>query len=407
MTKILLLENPHQVADEHFADAQDLDINVERIEGSLDAPELIERLQGKDIVGIRSKTNITEQVLDACPQLQVVATFSIGTNQIDIPACTKRGIAIFNAPYSNTRSVVELVISDIVALQRRMPEKNAQVHRGEWEKSATGSHEVRGKTLGIIGYGSIGTQLSVVAEALGMNVIFYDLQERLAIGNATKLNSMEDVLRNSDYISLHIDGRPSNNNLIGEKEFAMMRDGAVFINLARGQVVDIDALAAALESGKISGAAVDTYPTEPKKNGDPFESPLLKYPNTILTPHIGGSTLEAQESIGHFVSGKIVDYLRNGATDMSINFPNMTMEAHQDARYRIALFHRNVPGVLARLNALFAEQNVNINGQLLGTQGEYGYVLADIASELPIEVIAAIRDREETIRLRVMEAPQA
>lgn len=407
MTKILLLENPHQVADKHFADAQDLDINVERIEGSLDAPELIERLQGKDIVGIRSKTNITEEVLDACPQLQMVATFSIGTNQIDIPACTKRGIVIFNAPYSNTRSVVELVISDIVALQRRMPEKNAQVHRGEWEKSATGSHEVRGKTLGIIGYGSIGTQLSVVAEALGMNVIFYDLQERLAIGNATKLNSMEEVLRNSDYISLHIDGRPSNNNLIGEKEFAMMKDGAIFINLARGKVVNIDALAAALESGKISGAAVDTYPTEPKKNGDPFESPLLKYPNTILTPHIGGSTLEAQESIGHFVSGKIVEYLRSGSTDMSINFPNMTMEAHQDARYRIALFHRNVPGVLARLNALFAEQNVNINGQLLGTQGEYGYVLADIASELPIEVIAAIRDKEETIRLRVMEAPKA
>ncbi|MBD3690252.1 phosphoglycerate dehydrogenase [Nanchangia anserum] len=404
MTKAVLLEDPHPSADPIFADA---DITVERISGALDESELIDALSDADIVGIRSKTSVTRRVIEACPRLSVIGCFCIGTNQVDIDAATAAGIAIFNAPYSNTRSVVELAIGHIISLTRRIPAKNAALHRGEWQKTASGAHEVRGKTLGIVGYGNIGTQLSVLAEAMGMNVVFYDHTDRLALGNAVKLGSLDDLLRMSDVVSLHVDGRETNRDFFGEREFSQMKDGALFINLARGFVADIEALRRHLVSGHLAGAAVDVYPSEPKKNGDPFTSPLVGLDNVILTPHIGGSTLEAQNDIGRFVAGKIVDYRTRGITEMSVNIPNLTLQANPDARYRLCHIHRNMPGVLAAVNQTFATQGVNINGQILGTQAEVGYALTDIASELPVETVAALRAMTETVRLRVLELDSA
>lgn len=399
MTKAVLLEDPHQVADEVFSG---FNIEVERIKGSLDEDALIERLQDADIVGIRSKTHITSRVISSCPRLQVVGCFCIGTNQVDLEAATKRGVTIFNAPYSNTRSVVELAIGHIINLARHIETRNQDLQRGIWNKSASGSHEVRGKTLGIIGYGNIGTQLSVLAEAMGMNVVFYDCAQRLAMGNARALPTMDEVLKTADFISVHVDGRKSNEGLIGKRQFELMKEGAIFINLSRGLVVDVDALAESIRSGKISGAAVDVYPEEPKKNGNEFHSPLLGLPNTILTPHIGGSTLEAQFDIGQFVSHKIADYWRLGSTEMSVNMPNLNLSTHDNSLYRLAFLHRNIPGVLGRVNQVFADQNVNINGQILGTEGEVGYALTDIASELPVSAVAQIRSLPEAIGLRVL-----
>lgn len=399
MTKAVLLEDPHQVADEVFSG---FNIEVERIKGSLDEYALIERLQDADIVGIRSKTHITSRVISSCPRLQVVGCFCIGTNQVDLEAATKRGVTIFNAPYSNTRSVVELAIGHIINLARHIETRNQDLQRGIWNKSASGSHEVRGKTLGIIGYGNIGTQLSVLAEAMGMNVVFYDCAQRLAMGNARALPTMDEVLKTADFISVHVDGRKSNEGLIGKRQFELMKEGAIFINLSRGLVVDVDALAENIRSGKISGAAVDVYPEEPKKNGNEFHSPLLGLPNTILTPHIGGSTLEAQFDIGQFVSHKIADYWRLGSTEMSVNLPNLNLSTHDNSLYRLAFLHRNIPGVLGRVNQVFADQNVNINGQILGTEGEVGYALTDIASELPVSAVAQIRSMPEAIGLRVL-----
>ena len=399
MTKAVLLEDPHQVADEVFSG---FNIEVERIKGSLDEDALIERLQDADIVGIRSKTHITSRVISSCPRLQVVGCFCIGTNQVDLEAATKRGVTIFNAPYSNTRSVVELAIGHIINLARHIETRNQDLQRGIWNKSASGSHEVRGTTLGIIGYGNIGTQLSVLAEAMGMNVVFYDCAQRLAMGNARALPTMDEVLKTADFISVHVDGRKSNEGLIGKRQFELMKEGAIFINLSRGLVVDVDALAENIRSGKISGAAVDVYPEEPKKNGNEFHSPLLGLPNTILTPHIGGSTLEAQFDIGQFVSHKIADYWRLGSTEMSVNMPNLNLSTHDNSLYRLAFLHRNIPGVLGRVNQVFADQNVNINGQLLGTEGEVGYALTDIASELPVSAVAQIRSLPEAIGLRVL-----
>lgn len=400
MTKAVLFEDPHPAADSLFAEAG---IQVERISGALDEDDAIAALADADIVGIRSKTTITRRIIEACPRLSVIGCFCIGTNQVDIKAATEAGIAIFNAPYSNTRSVVELAIGHIISLTRQIPARNAALHRGEWQKTADGAHEVRGKTLGIIGYGNIGTQLSVLAEAMGMNVVFYDQCERLALGNAVKLGSMEDLLRLSDVVSMHVDGREANRGLFGEEQFAQMKDGSLFINLARGFVVDIDALQRHLASGHLAGAAVDVYPQEPKKNGDPFSSPLVGMDNVILTPHIGGSTLEAQHDIGRFVASKIADYRMLGSSDMSVNIPNLTLSANPDARYRICHIHRNLPGVLAAVNQTFASQGVNINGQILSTEGEVGYALTDISSELPVATVAALRAMDETVRLRVLE----
>ncbi|MDC4233068.1 phosphoglycerate dehydrogenase [Actinomyces sp. B33] len=398
MTRALLLENPHSAADEVFACAG---VDVERVRGALDEDELIEALDGVDYLGIRSKTEVTARVLDARPGLQAIGAFCIGTNQIDLAHAAERGIAVFNAPYSNTRSVVELAIGEIIDLTRRVTVKNSRLHRGIWDKSADGAHEVRGRTLGIIGYGSIGTQLSVLAEAMGLNVIFYDTAERLALGNATRMPTMESVLREADLVSIHVDGRESNGGLIGAREFAMMKPGAMFINLSRGFIVDIDALHDALVSGHLGGAAVDVFPEEPKANGDPFTSPLARLDNVILTPHIGGSTEEAQYDIGRFVASKIGDYERTGSTDMSVNLPNLQLPASDESRFRIRLIHRNTPGVLARVNQTFAESGANIGGQILSTRGQIGYALTDISSQLPTGALETIRMMPDTIRMTV------
>lgn len=399
MTKAVLLEDPHEMADEVFSN---YDIDVERIKGSLDEDALIERLQDADIVGIRSKTQVSSKVIENCPRLKALGCFCIGTNQVDLNAATRHGVAVFNAPYSNTRSVVELAIGHIINLARHVETRNQDLQRGIWNKSASGSHEVRGKTLGIIGYGNIGTQLSVLAEAMGMNVVFYDCAQRLAMGNARAQASMDQVLKTADFVSIHVDGRRSNAGLIGRRQFDQMKEGVIFINLSRGHVVDVDALADNIRSGKISGAAVDVYPEEPEKNGNKFHSPLLGLPNTILTPHIGGSTLEAQFDIGQFVAHKIADYWRLGTTEMSVNLPNLNLHAHKDSLYRLAVLHTNTPGVLGRVNQVFANQDVNINGQILGTEGQVGYALTDIASQLPVSAVAEIRSMPETIALRVL-----
>lgn len=396
MTRALLLENPHKTADEVFVKNG---IEVVRNPGALDEAELIRALQGVDYLGLRSKTSVTREVLEANPQLKAIGAFCIGTNQIDLEAATKLGICVFNAPYSNTRSVVELAIGEIIDLCRRVTVKNSRLHRGIWDKSADGAHEVRGRTLGIIGYGNIGTQLSVLAEAMGLNVIFYDVAERLALGNATQMPTMESVLREADIVSVHVDGQLVNANLFGAREFAMMKPGALFINLSRGFIVDIDALHDALVCGHLAGAAVDVFPEEPNKNGDPFTSPLAKLDNVILTPHIGGSTEEAQYDIGRFVASKIADYENTGSTDMSVNLPNLQLSASEESRYRIGLIHRNTPGVLATVNNTFAQTGANIGAQILGTAGQTGYVLTDINSELPVEAIEKIRSMKDTIRL--------
>ncbi|WP_142119712.1 phosphoglycerate dehydrogenase [Rarobacter faecitabidus] len=403
MQKALLLENLHPDAAKILASRG---IEVVTRTGALDEDELIDSLQGVNIVGIRSKTQLTERVLKSAPDLTTIGAFCIGTNQIDLKAAAARGIAAFNAPFSNTRSVVEVAISNIISLVRRQPVFDKEMHAGIWNKSAIGAHEVRGKTLGIVGYGNIGTQLSVLAENLGMSVIFYDIAEKLALGNARRAKSLEDLLRKSDVVTLHVDGRPTNHDIFGAEHFAAMKPGAVFLNLARGFVVDVAALADALQSGHISGAAVDVFPTEPKRKGDPFSSPLQGLSNVILTPHTAGSTEEAQEAIGQFVSHKIVDYLSTGSTTLSVNLPNLALEQTTGAA-RIAHLHRNTPGVLARVNNILAEHGENIEGQLLATRGDLGYVVTDIGSSLEPETITALQAIEQTVRLQVLwGAPQ-
>ena len=399
MTRALLLENPHSNADAAFARAG---IEVVRHRGALDVDDLIAALDGFDMLGIRSKTEVTSKVIEAHPNLLAIGTFSIGTNQINLDAATDRGVAVFNAPYSNTRSVVELAIGEIISLSRRLPVQDKALHQGIWDKSATGAHEVRGRTLGIIGFGNIGMQLSVVAEALGMRVVFYDTAEKLVIGNARRMNSMEELLEVADIVSIHVDGRASNKNFFGEREFAMMKPGAIFLNLSRGFLVDIDALAARLTDGTVAGAGIDVFPTEPRANGDPFESVLTGMPNVILTPHVGGSTEEAQRAIGLFVSEKMVGYFRKGATDMSINMPQIVDSPAKSSRYRIAWVHSNMPGALAMVNRVFAESGANIDAQQLATQGQIGYMVTDISSNIPEDAIAELARAEATIRLRVL-----
>lgn len=396
--QVLLLENVHPVAVEHF-EAQGY--QVESLKGALNEDELIERIKTVSILGIRSKTQVTQRVLDNAPKLLTVGAFCIGTNQIDLRAATEKGVAVFNAPYSNTRSVVELALAEMILLMRQVPDKSAQLHQGVWDKSASGSHEVRGKTLGLIGYGSIGTQLSVLAESLGMRVVFYDIAERLALGNATQCKSMREVLEQSDIVSLHVDGRASNANLIGAAELASMRDGAILINLSRGHVVDIDALRDALESGRLRGSAVDVFPYEPATNDEMFTSPLCGIRNTILTPHIGGSTLEAQENIGNFVPKKIFDFIDAGNTSNSVNFPELILPQLTNA-HRVLHIHRNVPGILAQINQIFADHQINIVGQYLKTNDQIGYVITDIAAAYTDDVIQQLRSIENTIRLRLL-----
>jgi D-3-phosphoglycerate dehydrogenase len=375
---------------------------VETMSRALDEDELIERLAGVALLGIRSKTHVTERVLEHAPDLLAIGAFCIGTNQIDVDAATERGVTVFNAPFSNTRSVVELAIAEIIAMTRRLTEKNSLMHQGVWDKSADGAHEVRGRTLGIVGYGNIGTQLSVLAENLGMKVIFFDTADKLALGNARRCETLPELLGEADIVTLHVDGRASNHSLFGEIEFAAMKPGALFLNLSRGFVVDYAALRRRIESGVIAGAAADVFPVEPKGRGDEFVSELRGLPNVILTPHIGGSTEEAQQDIGRFVAGKLRDFVLEGATPMSVNLPGLALP-QGPGTHRLIHVHRNVPGVLATINGVFAEHKVNVEAQLLGTRGEYGYVVTDIAAVVTDDVFDQLRRLPETLRLRVLD----
>jgi len=396
--KALLLENLHPQA-RTILEAAGFDVVTRS--GALDESELIEQLDGVHVLGIRSGTHVTRTVLDKAPDLIAVGAFSIGTNQIDLPEAAARGVAAFNAPFSNTRSVVEVTIADIIALTRRLTELDKAMHAGIWNKSATGAHEVRGRTLGIVGYGNIGTQLSVLAENLGMSVVFYDTAEKLALGNARRMATLDELLEVADVVTLHVDGRAGNAGLFGAAQFDRMKQDAIFLNLSRGFVVDYGALRDHIVSGHLSGAAVDVFPVEPKKKGDPFESELRGLPNVILTPHTGGSTEEAQESIGIFVANKLRDYIATGSTTLSVNLPNLALERAPGGQ-RLAYLHRNVPGVLAAVNATLAEHGVNIEGQLLATRGELGYVVTDAGSAVTDEVVAALSARPESVRLRVL-----
>ncbi|MFW7413950.1 phosphoglycerate dehydrogenase [Demequina sp. SO4-18] len=396
--RALLLENLHPQATEILEAAG---VSVEAHGGAMDEDELIDALDGVDILGIRSKTQLTERVIAESPSLCAVGAFSIGTNQIDLAAAARKGIAAFNAPFSNTRSVVEMAIAEMISLTRRLPVHNRLMHEGVWNKSADGAHEIRTRTLGIVGYGNIGSQLSVVAEALGMNVIFYDAAEKLALGNATRMPTLDSLLQAADIVTLHVDGREGNQGFFGRAQFEAMKPGALFLNLSRGFIVDVDALKEGLESGAIGGAAIDVFPEEPKKKGDAFESALQDIPNVILTPHIGGSTEEAQRDIGIFVATRLRDYLDTGSTSLSVNLPNLQLALPQGA-HRIAHLHENIPGVLAAVNRELAEHDVNIEGQLLATRGELGYVVTDVASGLTDDAVAALGAMPGTVRLRVL-----
>ncbi|KER83278.1 phosphoglycerate dehydrogenase [Xanthomonas arboricola] len=399
--RVLLLEGISQTAVDVFRAAGYSQIELHA--KSLPEDELIARIAEAHIVGIRSRTQLSAEVLAHAKRLIAVGCFCIGTNQVDLDAAELAGIPVFNAPYSNTRSVAELVIAEAILLLRGIPQKNAECHRGGWSKSAAGSHETRGKVLGIVGYGHIGTQVGVLAESLGMQVIFHDIETKLSLGNARVAIDLDDLLARSDVVTLHVPETPSTKDMIGAAEIARMKHGAHLINASRGTVIDIDALDAALSAGQIGGAAVDVFPIEPKGNGDAFESKLTAHDNVILTPHVGGSTLEAQDNIGIEVAAKLVRYSDNGSTLSAVNFPEVTLPEHPDS-LRLLHIHRNVPGVLSKINELFSRHNVNIDGQFLRTDPKVGYVVIDVsASEAQAtalkEGLALI---EGTLRTRIL-----
>ncbi len=396
--KVLLLENISEEAVKKFKDEG---YNVESINRSLTEKELLEKIPEISILGIRSKTEISKKILAHAKKLQVIGAFCIGTNQIDLKSASEHGIAVFNAPYSNTRSVVELVIGEIIMLYRKVVDRSMGMHQGKWNKSAKENHEIRGKKLGIVGYGNIGTQLSVLAENLGMQVYFYDVKEKLALGNAKKCETLQELLTTCDVITMHVDGAKTNKNLIGANEFAHMKDGVLFLNLSRGHVIDISALVQAIKNGKIAGCAVDVYPTEPKSNTDPFESELQGLPNVILTPHIGGSTEEAQKNIGQFVSDRLVKFINTGDTVLSVNFPTLSLPAQRDT-HRYIHIHDNTPGLLAQINTIFAQNKVNIEGQYLKTSEQIGYVITDVAKKQDKDVLQMLTRIPGTIRVRVL-----
>lgn len=396
--KALLLENVHEDA---ITKLKSEGYQVETYTAGMTEDELAEAIKDVSVLGIRSKTMVTDKVLKNAKRLLSIGAFCIGTNQIDLKSALEKGVAVFNAPFSNTRSVVELALAQIVMLMRNLPDKMMQMHQGVWSKSASGSFEIRGKTLGIIGYGKIGSQLSVLAESVGMNVQYYDIEEKLALGNATPCPTLEHLLKTSDVVTLHVDGRSENQDMIGAKEFEQMKDGVVFLNLSRGHIVDINALAANIESGKIHGCSVDVFPEEPLSNKHPFESPLMGLRNTILTPHIGGSTLEAQENIADFVPSKIIDYINTGTTTNSVNFPNINLPSLSQA-HRFIHIHKNEPGVLANINNVLAQYGININGQYLKTNDTIGYVITDIDKNYNEEVIKELKMVRGTIRFRVL-----
>lgn len=397
--KILFLENISDAAIQLFKDNGYTDIR--KIAGALSEDELIEAIKDVHLLGIRSKTMITEKVLQHASKLQAIGCFCIGTNQVNLKAATRKGIVVFNAPYSNTRSVAELVIGSSIMLIRRVLDKNKHMHEGKWFKEAKGSFELRGKTLGIIGYGNIGSQVSVLAEALGMKVIFYDIVTKLPLGNAISKKSMKDVVSKSDIVTLHIPENSQTNNLINKNSLKYFKKGSILINYARGQVVDIQALKHALESKALSGAAIDVFPVEPEKNGEDFVSPLQNIQNVFLTPHIGGSTEEAQYNIGEDVSMKLYQYLEMGNSMGSHTIPEMSLPP-QEGTHRILHIHTNVPGVLSEINSLLSENKINILGQYLKTNDEIGYVVLDLDKKLSKNASEILRKVKGTIKVRVL-----
>ncbi len=397
--KILFLENISNRAVQKFKDNGYT--NITQIGGALSERELIAALKDVHLLGIRSKTQITQKVLDAAPKLQAIGCFCIGVNQVNLKAATKKGIVVFNAPYSNTRSVAELVIGASVMLIRRIPDKNNAAHQGIWMKEAKGSFELRGKTLGLIGYGNIGSQLSVLAEALGMKVIFYDVETKLPLGNANSAKSLKDVVSQSDIISLHVPETAQTKNLINKTNLKYFKKGSILINYARGEVVDLKALATALQDGSIGGAAIDVYPWEPDKNGDKFETPLQGLPNVLLTPHIGGSTEEAQQNIGEDVSVKLFQYLECGITNGSHTVPAIGLPPIETA-HRILHIHNNVPGVLSAINTQLSKHNINIVGQYLKTNEDIGYVVLDVDKKLSTKAESLLKEVKDTIKVRML-----
>lgn len=396
--KVLLLENIHPKAVEML---QQEGYSVTSLPHSLPEEELLEKVKDITILGVRSRAQVSKQVLENAKKMLAIGTFSIGTNHIDLPFASQKGVAVFNAPYSSARSVVELALGEILLLYRRAFEKSQLQHTGIWAKSAKDAHEIRGKKLGIIGYGNIGSQLSVLAEMMGMEVYFYDLVEKPALGNAKKCNSLEEILAIADVISIHVDGRKSNTNLISEKEFKLMKDGSIFINLSRGFIVDLEALAKYITNGKIKGAAIDVFPKEPKSNQEAFISPIQNLPNVILTPHIGGSTEEAQKAIGEFVANKLITFINTGSTMLSVNFPNLSLP-NQENVHRFIHIHKNIPGVLANINKVLAEYALNVCGQYLKTNEEIGYVITDVETHYQKQVVEKLKQIPGTIRLRTL-----
>ncbi|MBU2969138.1 phosphoglycerate dehydrogenase [Pseudoalteromonas sp. C2R02] len=397
--KILLLEGLHQSAVETLK--RNGYTNIEYVKTSLPEAELIEKIKDVHFVGIRSRTHLTSDVLGAAEKLIGIGCFCIGTNQVDLLDAQKRGIAVFNAPFSNTRSVAELVLGQMIMLLRGIPKRNAMAHRGEWFKSAVGSYEARGKTLGIIGYGHIGTQLGIMAEHIGMDVQFYDIEDKLTLGNTNQVHSLTALLQTSDVISLHVPETAQTKNLIGAAELEVMKQGAILINASRGTVVDIDALAQTLSEDKLAGAAIDVFPVEPKSNDEEFISPLREFDNVILTPHVGGSTQEAQENIGIEVAGKLAKYSDNGSTVSAVNFPEVSLPELQ-GRSRLLHIHQNHPGVLTQINQAFAQHGINIAAQYLQTDENIGYVVIDVNTEHSDVALKELRAIEGTIKARIL-----
>lgn len=396
---VLLLENISEIAVKNFH--KNGYSQVQRLSKALPESELIEAIKNVHILGIRSKSLITPAVLKAASKLQAIGCFCIGTNQVDLNSATDQGVAVFNAPYSNTRSVAELVMGAAIMLIRRIPDKSVAAHKGVWQKEAKGSYELRGKTLGIIGYGNIGSQVSVLAEALGMKVIFYDIETKLPMGNAVDMKSLKDVLSNADVVTLHVPDTQQTRNLINRKNLKYFKDGAILINYARGEVVELEALALAIETGQIAGAAIDVFPVEPEKNGDIFKSPLQGMPNVILTPHIGGSTEEAQQNIGEDVSSKLLNYLEKGVSLGSVTIPALSLPP-QEGAHRILHIHKNVPGVLSQINTQLSKNKINILGQYLKTNDNIGYVVVDVDKKLSNQATQLLKEVPHTIKVRLL-----
>ncbi len=398
--KILLLEGVDPSAVDALNKAGYT--NVEYQKKALDGQELLDAIENVHFIGIRSRTHLTAEVLQHAKKLIGIGCYCIGTNQVDLEAAAALGIPVFNAPFSNTRSVAELVTGEYLQLLRDIPARNALLHRGGWNKAANGCHEARGKTIGIIGYGHIGTQVGILAEALGLSVLFYDVENKMVLGNAKQVNTLDELLENSDIVTLHVPELPTTKNMISRDQFAKMKDGVRFLNASRGTVVDIEALCEALRSGKVAGAAVDVYPKEPSKNGEEFVTPLREFDNVILTPHIGAGTEEAQKNIGTEVSEKLALYSDNGSTLTAVNFPEVSLPTKRADVSRLLHVHKNVPGVMRQINETFAKLNINVAAQYLQTTADIGYVVMDIHSDKPQEVVPSLRNIEGTLKCRIL-----